>query len=223
MSVGVVIVAAGRGIRAGGDIPKQWRELSGLTVAEHALRAFACHDDITKIAIVVNSDDRKAGLVPDIEGVCVVTGGATRSASVLAGLQALEDVDKVLIHDAARPCVSQIVIDDVIAALDEGNAAAPAVAVVDALWTGENGRVTGTADRTGLFRAQTPQGFSLQAILDAHRRFPEGGADDVELARKAGMDVAITQGEENNLKITTAADFARAEAILRSTHGYKTG
>ena len=88
--------------------------------------------------------------------------------------------------------------------------------VTDALWTGENGLVTGTRDRSRLFRAQTPQGFAFSKILNAHQTNNVPAADDVEIARRAGMDVAITQGCEGNLKVTYPEDFARAEAILRS-------
>ena len=98
-----------------------------------------------------------------------------------------------------------------------------AVAVVDALWTGLDGFVTGTQDRAGLFRAQTPQGFALDLILDAHARFPDGADDDVGLARRAGHGVAITAGDEDNLKITLPEDFARAERILRARDGHQTG
>ena len=221
MKVGAVIVAAGRGERAGGGIPKQWRKLAGQTVADYTVQAFANHPLVGPIVLVVNPDDAHASISLEDAELIRVDGGSSRSASVLSGLKALEHLaDCVLIHDAARPCVSEGLISDVITALHTSQAAAPAIAVVDALWTGENGRVTGTADRTGLFRAQTPQGFDLAAIRAAHEQFPEGGADDVELARRAGMDVVITQGDEDNLKITTPADFARAEAILKGRHGH---
>ena len=221
MEVGAVIVAAGRGTRAGGDIPKQWRPLKNGTVAQHAIRAFTRHPKISAAVLVLHPDDIETDLWPREPGLLIASGGATRSASVLAGLQMLEGkAAAALIHDAARPCVTARVIDDVIHALASAQAAAPAVAVVDALWTGENGRVTGTADRSGLFRAQTPQGFHLDAILNAHQRCPEGAADDVEVARRAGIDVTIVPGDENNLKITLPEDFTRAEAILRADHGH---
>jgi 2-C-methyl-D-erythritol 4-phosphate cytidylyltransferase len=108
------------------------------------------------------------------------------------------------------------VISDVIAALATHYAAAPALPVTDALWTGAQGVVTGTRDRTGLYRAQTPQGFAFAKILNAHQRNTQPAADDVEIARRAGIDVAITQGCESNLKVTYPEDFERAEAILRS-------
>ena len=220
MKVGAVIVAAGRGLRAGGGVPKQWRDLGGRCVAHYALQAFADHPSVSDLVLVLHPDDIDTDLWPRDPAAQVVAGGATRSASVLAGLRQLEGtVDAVLVHDAARPCVSAPLIDAVIAGLGDAVAAAPAIPVVDALWTGAAGRVTGTADRTGLYRAQTPQGFHLKAILDAHTRFPDGAADDVEIARRAGLEVVITPGDEDNLKITSPADFARAEVLLRTRHG----
>ena len=153
----------------------------------------------------------------------VVTGGATRALSVLAGLQALEGVaDLALIHDAARPFVSADLIDRVLGALRHHPGAAPALQVVDALWRGD-GTVTGTQDRTGLWRAQTPQGFHLDKILAAHRAHGADAADDVEIARVAGLDVAIVPGDESNFKITGPEDFARAEKALRADMDIRTG
>lgn len=221
MRAGAVIVAAGRGLRAGGGMPKQWRKLAGSLVAQHAMQSFATHPQVSQLVLVVHPDDLDTDLWPRTPSARVVPGGATRSASVLAGLRALEShVSQVLIHDAARPCVTHDVIDAVLDALREAPAAAPALPVVEALWTGAGGRVTGTADRTGLYRAQTPQGFHLDAILSAHESCPEGGADDVEVALRAGLEVVITEGSEDNLKITAPADFARAEAILRARNGH---
>jgi 2-C-methyl-D-erythritol 4-phosphate cytidylyltransferase len=224
MKACAILVAAGRGTRAGGDLPKQWRTLGGKPVAAHALDAFAGHPGISSIVLVAHPDDISAGCTATLAGLRIVPGGATRSASVQAGLAACDaQTTHVLIHDAARPCVTRTVIDGVLAALETHEAAAPAVAVVDALWRGEDGQVTGTVNRAGLFRAQTPQGFSLAAIRAAHARFPEGADDDVALARLAGHTVAITPGCEDNIKITTPQDFARAERILRSAHGHQTG
>jgi 2-C-methyl-D-erythritol 4-phosphate cytidylyltransferase len=221
MKFATVIVAAGRGNRAGGGTPKQWRPLAGSNSAGLAMDAFLSHPDCGPMALVVHDDDLAAGRVPERPGIAVIIGGATRSLSVHAGLLALQGrAAQVLIHDAARPCVTHAVIDGVLAALRTHMAAAPAVAVVDALWTGADGRVTGMADRAGLYRAQTPQGFHLDSIIAAHERFPEGADDDVTLARRAGLEVAITPGDEDNLKITAPADFIRAESILRARHGH---
>ncbi|MGL5011630.1 MAG: 2-C-methyl-D-erythritol 2,4-cyclodiphosphate synthase, partial [Paracoccaceae bacterium] len=121
----------------------------------------------------------------------------------------------VLIHDGARPLVPPSVIADVLAALQTSPAAAPALPVTDALWHGTQGNVTGTQDRSSLYRAQTPQGFHFDAILAAHLAHPGNAADDVEVARSAGLPVAITPGHEDNIKLTFPQDFSRAEDLLK--------
>ncbi|MDO5646390.1 bifunctional 2-C-methyl-D-erythritol 4-phosphate cytidylyltransferase/2-C-methyl-D-erythritol 2,4-cyclodiphosphate synthase [Paracoccus sp. (in: a-proteobacteria)] len=208
-----IITAAGRGTRAGGDRPKQWQMLRGQSVLARSIAAFAGFD---RVILVVHPDDLPDAITEFAGPVTIVTGGETRSASVLAGLNALNgQASHVLIHDGARPLVSDAVIQGVIDALQSGaDAAAPALPVSDALWRGENQTVTGTAARDGLYRAQTPQGFSCAKILMAHRQNPQGAADDVELALRSGIAVTITPGSEDNLKITYPADFARAERIL---------
>ena len=210
MRTAVLIVAAGRGTRMGGDVPKQWQMLAGKPVLEHTLAAFAG----MQVLLVIHPDDRARA---EALGVPLVEGGTSRDDSVVAGLWALDGtgVDAVLIHDGARPFVSRALIDKLVAALETHEGAAPALAVTDALWQGKDGMVTETVDRAGLFRAQTPQAFRLQAILHAHRYHFGVAADDVEVARAEGIDVAIVEGEETNLKLTYPGDFARAEAILR--------
>ena len=223
MTTAALIVAAGRGTRAGGDVPKQWQIVAGRMVAEHTVARFMGHPEVGPIVLVLHPDD--IDLAERFPGVICVPGGTTRDQSVSEGLNALIETPptRVLIHDVARPCVSDRIISDVIAALDTSPGAAPALAVTDALWRGENGEVTGTQDREGLFRAQTPQGFRFADILAAHRAHPGGAADDVEVARAAGLSVAITQGDEQNIKITTPGDFARAENILRGQMDIRTG
>jgi len=210
MQTAVIIVAAGRGSRIGGEIPKQWQMLAGKPVLAHTLAAFQG----MRVVLVIHPEDRvrAEGL-----GVELVEGGATRDASVLAGLRALEGsgVEAVLIHDGARPLVSPALIERLVAALAAHDGAAPALPVTDALWRGDNGKVAGTLDRAGLWRAQTPQAFRLAPILAAHRSHPGGALDDVQVARAAGLDVAIVEGEETNIKLTWPGDFARAEAILK--------
>jgi 2-C-methyl-D-erythritol 4-phosphate cytidylyltransferase/2-C-methyl-D-erythritol 2,4-cyclodiphosphate synthase len=210
MDTAVIIVAAGRGSRMGGEVPKQWQMLAGKPVVAHALAAFAG----LPVVLVIHPEDRA---LAEPLGVRLVEGGSTRDQSVLAGLLALEGagVSRVLIHDGARPLVSRGLIDRLVAALEQHDGAAPALAVTDALWRGTAGLVAGTVDRAGLYRAQTPQAFRFEAILAAHRAHPGGAADDVEVARTAGLDVAIVEGEESNLKLTFPGDFARAEAVLR--------
>lgn len=215
MTIAAVIVAAGRGTRAGGDVPKQWQPLLGVPVAAHTLAAFRSHPQVARIVLVVHPDDIETAPWQDQVEVTVVTGGETRSASVLAGLNALDArTSHVLIHDVARPLVTHAVIDHVIEALATGDGAAPALAVTDALWRGEANKVTGTQDRSGLYRAQTPQGFDLAKIITAHRNADANAADDVEIARAAGIDVTIVEGDPANIKITGPDDFARAERLL---------
>lgn len=218
MTTAVIIVAAGRGTRAGEGEPKQWRPLAGEPVLLHTLRAF---QGMGRIVVVLHPDDmaRAAALFGGL--ATLAAGGADRAGSVRNALDTLEgsEVTRVLIHDGARPLVPAQVISDVLAALDTAPAAAPALAVTDALWLGTDGHVAGTRDRSGLYRAQTPQGFRFPEILAAHRAHPGGAADDVEVARAAGLAVAIVPGSEDNLKITWPGDFARAETILAARKG----
>lgn len=218
MSEAVIIVAAGRGLRAGGGQPKQWRMLAGQPVLARTLAAFAGAE---RLVLVVHPDDMAAAL--DLTGgaVTLVAGGASRAESVRNALEALagSGVETVLIHDAARPLVPPEVIDRVRAGLAEGPAVAPALAVTDALWRGAEAHVRGVQDREGLFRAQTPQGFHFGPILAAHRAHRGAAADDVEIARAAGLPVRIVAGHEDNLKITFPEDFDRAAAILRARRG----
>lgn len=217
MSTAAIIVAAGRGTRAGGETPKQWREIAGKSVVLHTVQAFDEHPQIDCVILVLHSDD--LARAPVMAGLIVTTGGHERTHSVVAGLKSVPNgIKNVLIHDVARPCVSPSIISDVITALDHSPAASPALPVTDALWLGTDGFVSGTKDRTGLYRAQTPQGFHLDAIIVAHAAYEGTATDDVEVARAAGIKVAIVAGDEDNLKITLPADFDRAERILGRTH-----
>ena len=223
MKTAAIIVAAGRGIRAGGDIPKQFQPLRGRAVLARTIDVFAAHPQVDRIILVVNPDDAvllaQLGPLP----VQTVHGGHTRDASVQAGLAAAAGMDKVLIHDGARPLVSARTITDVLAALKTHAGAAPALAITDALWRGADGKVTAPHSRDGLFRAQTPQGFRLKDILAAYAAHSGGAADDVEVALAHGLDVAIVAGDEANLKITHAGDFARAEKRLEQDMDIRLG
>ncbi|GGH25390.1 2-C-methyl-D-erythritol 2,4-cyclodiphosphate synthase [Cribrihabitans marinus] len=224
MTTAALIVAAGQGIRAGAGVPKQWRMLAGRRVADWTLSRFA-HPAIDHVILVLPAGDSAARDLFAGSGVLLAEGGPTRAASVRNGLEALAPLapDRVLIHDVARPCVGARLIDDVLQALDSHAAAAPGLEVSDALWTGADGRVSGTRDRAGLFAAQTPQGFHFAAIRAAHAEHPGGAADDVEVARAAGIEVAIVPGDPDNLKITRPGDFARAERILRGDMDIRLG
>lgn len=217
MTTAAIIVAAGRGQRAGGDVPKQWRMLGHQRVADWTIGRF--RGLVDHIVLVLSPDDLTAWEEFSESDLFLAPGGSDRAGSVRNGLQALTEkgVTRVLIHDIARPCVSSRIIRDILAALDTHAAAAPGLAVTDALWTGDGTLVTGVQDRNGLFAAQTPQGFHYDAITTAHAAHPGGAADDVEVARAAGLDVAIVPGDADNLKITRPEDFDRAERIL-GTH-----
>ncbi len=214
MTTAAIIVAAGRGQRAGGGVPKQWRALAARRVADWTIDRF--EGLVDHLVLVLAEEDTAAWEEFSATGLILAPGGTDRAGSVRNGLQALRahSVEKVLIHDVARPCVSAQVIGDVLAALDTHTAAAPGLAVTDALWTGDGSVVTGTQDRSGLYAAQTPQGFHYGAITAAHASHPGGAADDVEVARAAGIDVAIIPGDADNLKITRPEDFERAERIM---------
>ena len=217
MSVAALIVAAGRGSRAGGAKPKQWQHIAGRPVIEHTLERFARHPRIDRIMVVLHPDDMD--LLKSTQ--CEITqGGASRDASVRNGLDALaaNPPDQVLIHDVARPALGDDVIERVLDALVTHPAAAPALPVTDALWQGANGQVTESRARDGLYRAQTPQGFHFDAILKAHHANDAPAADDVEVALRAGLEVVIVDGDERNLKITRPEDFARAAEALKGSH-----
>ena len=212
-----LVVAAGRGNRFGGDLPKQWLELDGRPLLRHALGAFAAHPDIAEVRAVIHPDDRaryeaaSAGLRlnPPIHG------GATRQESVRLGLEALAEnpPDLVLIHDGARPFVDPGLIHRVLKSLKTGKGAIPALPVHDTLKRGKDGIIVGTEPRDGLFRAQTPQGFHFAEILAAHRAASGRElTDDAAVLEASGVPVALVEGAEDNVKITTRVDLARAAA-----------
>ncbi|NOE25770.1 bifunctional 2-C-methyl-D-erythritol 4-phosphate cytidylyltransferase/2-C-methyl-D-erythritol 2,4-cyclodiphosphate synthase [Ruegeria sp. HKCCD6157] len=214
MTTAAIIVAAGRGSRAGGGVPKQWRSLAGRRVADWTIARF--RGQVDHIVLVLSDEDSAAWEEFRETELILAAGGTDRAGSVRNGLAALADrnVQRVLIHDVARPCVTPRIITDVLNALETCPAAAPGLAVTDALWVGHEQAVTGTQDRSNLFAAQTPQGFHYDTITAAHAAHPGGAADDVEVARAAGLDVCIIPGDADNLKITRPEDFARAERIM---------
>jgi 2-C-methyl-D-erythritol 4-phosphate cytidylyltransferase / 2-C-methyl-D-erythritol 2,4-cyclodiphosphate synthase len=235
----VVVVAAGRGTRAGGDIPKQYRTIHGEAVISHTLRLFATHPGIGRVQPVIHRDDVArfgAATAGVIDGVTVcepVFGGATRQASVRAGLEALEPARPrvVLVHDAARPFASAALIARAIEA-GSGGAAVPGLTPTDTFKKVDAaGVVIDTVDRDRLRAVQTPQAFDFAALLAAHRRALAAGredfTDDAALAEWAGMKVGVFEGESGNIKLTTEEDFARiaaaefaALADVRTAAGY---
>lgn len=224
--VAAVVVAAGRGLRAGGDVPKQYRELAGEPVIRPALIAFLSHPRIGAVQPVIHPDDQAmfgaataglSNLLPP------VWGGATRQASVCAGLEAVgaKAPDVVLIHDAARPFVSDALIDRAIDAGKTRGAAVPAIAIADTVKKiNDEAVVTATLDRNYLRMVQTPQAFGFDLIMAAHRRAAASGrddfTDDAALAEWAGHRVSVFEGEARNVKLTTNDDFARAEILRRA-------
>lgn len=218
MRIAALIVAAGRGTRAGGSVAKQWQTIAGIPMLDQTLKAIEANPNIDQIALVLAEGEIEQADQYRNAGYVVTMGGAERSISVRNGLEALApfEPEKVLIHDAARPCVSSALIDRVIDALETHEGAAPALPVIDALWTGEQGLVSGTRDRTDLYRAQTPQGFSFCRILAAHKSYDGMAPDDVTVARAAKINVAIVAGDDDNLKVTMPEDFEKAARILRA-------
>ena len=222
--VAVLVVAAGKGERAGGSVPKQYAPLLGKPILRWTLEAFARHPRITAIQVAIGADQETpyADTVRGLEVLPPVSGGATRQESVRRGLEALarSAPDIVLIQDGARPLASAKLIDGVIAALEGGaEAAVPLLAVADTLKRKDDGKWT-TVSREGLHRAQTPQGFKFAKILRAHRHFAsQDVTDDMALAELAGLHIAAVAGEDANMKVTTPEDFALAEAHLRARLG----
>jgi len=215
MDTVALIVAAGRGVRAGGGLPKQYRALGGEPVLSRTLRAFLRHGRIDRVMCVIHPDDLAlyAAATHGLPLAQPALGRATRQGSVLAGLEAIGCAARVLIHDAARPLVAPALIDRVLDALDDSLGAVPVLPVADTLC-----RVDGApVGRDGLYRVQTPQGFRFDAILSAHRASTDDLAtDDAGLARAAGLDVAFVPGDETAMKLTEPHDFLRAEALLAS-------
>ncbi|WP_428687785.1 bifunctional 2-C-methyl-D-erythritol 4-phosphate cytidylyltransferase/2-C-methyl-D-erythritol 2,4-cyclodiphosphate synthase [Roseibium sp.] len=229
-----LIVAAGRGTRLsdpGHPQPKQYRRIAGLPVLSHTLNALGNHPRITHLLTVIHSDDRDlfeeavsmTHSLASAKLAAPVPGGRTRQQSVHEGLKALASsgCDYVLIHDAARPFVSTGVIDRLLQKLERGaEGALAAVQVVDTLKKQtDTGMPLETIDRTGLWAAQTPQGFPLARITAAHARAAETGktdfTDDTGLAEWDGMTILLSEGDPANFKITTSADLARAEQQAR--------
>ncbi len=232
MSVAALIVAAGRGTRAAetgtaeaASLPKQYRPLGGVPMLARSIEAFGDHPGIDTVGVVINyADTDFYAAASEPFAACLrspVVGGARRQDSVRLGLEALaaDAPSAVLIHDAARPFVGADLITRVIAALTQHTGALPCLPVTDTLKRGTDGRVTGTVDRAELWRAQTPQGFRYDAILAAHRAAAQDSTleftDDASVAEWFGLDVALVEGAEDNLKLTTQEDIARADALLR--------
>ncbi|MCG6115636.1 MAG: bifunctional 2-C-methyl-D-erythritol 4-phosphate cytidylyltransferase/2-C-methyl-D-erythritol 2,4-cyclodiphosphate synthase [Mesorhizobium sp.] len=228
--IGAVIVAAGRGERAGATTegPKQYRLIGGAPVLRHTLRAFLNHPAIAQVAVAIHPDDRDlfdeamSGLPAK---VIAVEGGASRQASTRLAMLALagRGLDSVLIHDGVRPFVDAALIDRVVEAIGPETGALPCLPVSDTLKMGEAGLVSRTVDRNGLYAAQTPQGFPFEPILAAHERAHGEGredfTDDAAIAEWAGLSVRLVEGSADNVKLTWARDIDMANTRLTNATG----
>jgi 2-C-methyl-D-erythritol 4-phosphate cytidylyltransferase/2-C-methyl-D-erythritol 2,4-cyclodiphosphate synthase len=231
-----LVVAAGRGSRFGGELPKQYAPLGGRVLLSHSLESFAHHPRIGRVKAVIHPDDR-ALYDRAAAGLALLeptAGGATRQESVRHGLESLEALapETVLIHDGARPFIDAAVIDRVLDGLVTAAGAIAALPVTDTLKRGEKDRVAGTVARAGLWRAQTPQGFHFAEILAAHRM--EHGAaqgdagsaeltDDAAVAERAGLPVVLVEGAQENIKVTTQNDLLRATRWLAGAQETRVG
>ena len=220
--VGVIIVAGGKGTRLGGDELKQFRWIGGKPMLLHSLQIFHEREDVAMVVVVLPHEhvgDPPPWLFQcDTERLLLSVGGRERSDSVRNGLEDLPDgISVVVVHDAARPFVTHAMIDSVIAEARAGNAAVPGIPVVDTLKrTGADGEVLETVDRTGLMRIQTPQAFPIAMIERAQADAVQArvtATDDAALCERLGLRVVVVPGSERAMKITTEADFARAEAL----------
>ncbi|WP_135466539.1 bifunctional 2-C-methyl-D-erythritol 4-phosphate cytidylyltransferase/2-C-methyl-D-erythritol 2,4-cyclodiphosphate synthase [Crenalkalicoccus roseus] len=220
LHVVALLTAAGRGSRFGSEVPKQYLPLLGRPVLRHAAEALLAEGLVEAVLPVcaAGEEARVASLLAGLPALPPVVGGATRQASVRAGLEALarhaRAPEVVLVHDAARPVVPAGTVGRLLAALDRAEGAIPAQPVADTLKRGEAGRVTATLSRDGLFRAQTPQAFRFPALLAAHRAAAGEATDDAQLLEAAGQAVILVEGSETNVKLTFPEDLDRVEALL---------
>jgi 2-C-methyl-D-erythritol 4-phosphate cytidylyltransferase len=225
--VGVIVVAAGAGVRAGPGEPKQFRSIYGVPMLLRALRPFTSHPDVAQVVVALPKGFAEhppewLGRVTG-ERLALVTGGETRSASVRAALRALAaDLGSVLVHDGARPFVSRTTVDAIIARVRGGVGAVAALPMSDTVKeVVEGSRIARTVARDRLWRAQTPQGFPRAWLDQVYARRDGGGAsadaatDDAELCEHAGFPVEVVADLPHNLKITTPDDFRVAEALAR--------
>jgi 2-C-methyl-D-erythritol 4-phosphate cytidylyltransferase / 2-C-methyl-D-erythritol 2,4-cyclodiphosphate synthase len=219
-----LVVAAGRGSRFGGAIPKQYLALGGATVLHHAVAALAMHPRISDVLVVIRQEDR--GLfdraVAGLRVLAPAVGGPTRQDSVRLGLEALSAhrPERVLIHDGARPFIRSALVDRVLDGLDRVPAAIPCLPLSDTIKRAEDGVIRETIDRSALWRAQTPQGFHFDAILAAHRAaIGHDLTDDAAVAEAAGLAPLLVRGSGDNLKVTTAEDLDAAERLFMARQG----
>ena len=220
MTVGAVIAAGGRGERLGAAVPKALVVLAGEALVTHACRALR-DGGVASIVVAAPAEHVAAVAEVVLPEVRVVAGGSTRTASVRCGLAALpDDVDVVLVHDAARPLAPASLVARVAAAVTAGAAAVvPVVAVADTVKeVDDSGHVVRTLDRSALRAVQTPQGFRRDVLVAAHEAAGEDGdaTDDAGLVERLGLSVATVPGSVDALKVTARSDLLLAEALLRA-------
>lgn len=222
MTVAAVIVAGGSGLRAGGETPKQYQLIGGKPVIWWTLKAFADHPEISHVQVVVG-DGQQDEFTRATQGLDLpphVIGGATRQDSCRIGVEACAPhlPRKLLIHDAARPFISADLISDVIAHLDHTDAVIPGLRIAETLKLAPEGTIHKTIDRSNIWLAQTPQGFTFSKILEAHRKAAReqtaGLTDDASVAEQAGIVVRMIMGHTDNVKLTTAKDIEQANHKL---------
>jgi 2-C-methyl-D-erythritol 4-phosphate cytidylyltransferase/2-C-methyl-D-erythritol 2,4-cyclodiphosphate synthase len=215
-----IVVAAGRGNRFGGPIPKQYRSLAGQPVLRYAVEALLRAREFAGAVVAIHPDDRSLydRAVAGLDLLPPVEGGAERQGSVLAALERLAPLEpeRVLVHDGARPMLEPVVTARVLAGLDAADGAIAALPVTDSVKrASEHGEIVASLDRVRLWRAQTPQGFRFVPFLAAHRLLRGASlGDDAAVAEKAGLRVQLVMGSEENLKITTEEELLRAERLL---------
>jgi len=215
-----IVVAAGRGNRFGGPIPKHYRSLAGQPVLRYAVEALLRGREFAGAVVAIHPDDRSLydRAVAGLDLLPPVEGGAERQGSVLAALERLAPLEpeRVLVHDGARPMLEPVVTARVLAGLDAADGAIAALPVTDSVKrASEHGEIVASLDRVRLWRAQTPQGFRFVPFLAAHRLLRGASlGDDAAVAEKAGLRVQLVMGSEENLKITTEEDLLRAERLL---------
>ena len=224
MTVTALIVAAGKGERLGGGIPKQYREIGGKPVLRWAVEAMLGHSAVRETVVVIGQgqQDSAAAALHGLDVGQFIEGGAERADSVRAGLDAVSG-DAVLVHDAARPFCPPEVIDRLIAPLEFFEGAAPVLPVGDTLARASD-RLGEAVDRSGMVRVQTPQAFRLDALRRAYAEWKsEAPTDETTVARAAGLSVAAVAGDPALEKLTTAEDFRRAEEWLAGRLTPRTG
>jgi 2-C-methyl-D-erythritol 4-phosphate cytidylyltransferase / 2-C-methyl-D-erythritol 2,4-cyclodiphosphate synthase len=223
MTVTALIVAAGSGSRMGGDLPKQYRTIAGKAVVAHAVDALASHPAVDAVRVVVGEGQDKLAreALGSRDVGDLIIGGAERTDSVRAGLAAVE-ADAILVHDAARPFCPHDVIDRLLRALDSNDGAVPVLPIADTLARADT-TLGEPIDRAGAVRVQTPQAFRLQALRQAYDGWTGGTpTDEASVARSAGLTVAAVEGDPMLDKLTSAADWTRAEASHTSRYVTRT-